>query len=115
MASSGLNELAVSLSLMSQRAEEDAKQVTEEHLAHVIDEMKSTVSVDTGATRDSIDGEVTVKGGVVTGTAGATTPQAVYLEYGGARSPIPFAGPALVSDEEHYVQGIADMTTRRWL
>jgi HK97 gp10 family phage protein len=110
-----LNRVAADLGLMAARAESDAKEVTEEFTRKIADNMRSTVKVDTGATRDSVSYEVTVKSGMVTGEAGASTRQARFLESGTAtQPPQPFAGPSLEEQEEPYVKAIADRTTSRW-
>jgi HK97 gp10 family phage protein len=110
-----LTKLALDLTLMANSAEGDAKEATEEHIKQVAEKMRATVPVRTGATRDSIGYEVVVRNGVVTGEAGPTTEQAIYNEYGTVNmAPQPFAGPALESEAEEYMEDVADAAVRLW-
>lgn len=108
-----LNKLVLDLGLAGRRSEEEVKRITEEHIGRVSDTMRSLVSVDTGATLESISDEVTSGQGTVTGESGPTTRQAIFLEYGTSRmGPQAFAGPSLDRHSADYEKAIADATSR---
>lgn len=105
----GLNELVVDLTRAGVVAKAQAEQQTRSTIGSIVDTAKSLVPVDTGATRDSISGEVRSESGAVVGEAGAGTKQAIFAEYGTSRTgPQAFMGPALDRHEPGFISALED-------